>query len=142
MTTEKKIAYNRKWREKHPDYDKTRYQKNKDRIDDVHENWLLQHPNYQKSELQKKRLLVLIHYGGNPPKCACCGESELDFLTVDHIYGGGSKIRRETKMYGSSFYRWLIENNFPEGYRVLCCNCNWGCRRNNGVCSHVIHRKC
>lgn len=80
---------------------------------------------------QKYRVQVLIHYGGDPPKCACCGESEFRFLTLDHINGGGSKQRREifdgTKRKdrgGVPFYRWVKKNGFPEGFQVLCSNCN------------------
>jgi len=40
------------------------------------------------------RMTVLKHYGGTPPKCACCGESHLEFLAIDHIKGGGIKERK------------------------------------------------
>lgn len=83
---------------------------------------------------RKLRLEVIIHYGGNPPKCACCGETELDFLTIDHINNDGAKHR---KQHGHNFLpNWLKKNDFPEGFRVLCYNCNCGRRINNGVCPH------
>jgi hypothetical protein len=53
--------------------------------------------------------------------------SDIDVLTIDHINDDGADQRR--KLYGgrtgggSRFYKWLIKNNFPEGYQVLCCNC-------------------
>lgn len=70
---------------------------------------------------EKIRMTVLIHYGGKPPKCKCCGERHLEFLSIDHIKGGG---RQERIKYGSKFYYSLIRRNFPKGYRVLCHNCN------------------
>lgn len=85
--------------------------------------------NYSKEE----RIKALTHYGGNPPKCVCCGESHLKFLTIDHINGGGNKHRKKV---GSYICAWLIKNNFPEDFQVLCYNCNCGRSLNNGICPH------
>lgn len=95
---------------------------------------------YSKEYFNRCRLEVLIHYGGNPPKCACCDESNVKFLTIDHINGGGAKQRKQVGG-GFNFYRWLIRNNFPEGYQVLCFNCNCGRAKNNGVCPHKDTKK-
>ena len=35
------------------------------------------------------RLLALYAYGGDVPRCACCGETQLAFLTLDHIDNDG-----------------------------------------------------
>jgi predicted restriction endonuclease len=85
----------------------------------------------------KNKLKVLTHYGGNPPKCACCGETIFDFLTMDHIDGGGIKQFKQIG-YGTAFYNWLIKNNYPEGFQVLCYNCNCGRSHNKGICPHQI----
>lgn len=82
---------------------------------------------------------VIDHYGG---KCACCGESNPLFLTIDHINNDGKKHRREISNGkknpgGQKIYYWLKENNFPEGFQVLCYNCNLGKARNNGTCPHI-----
>jgi len=71
---------------------------------------------------RRKRLRVLEHYGGSPPKCACCGESLLEFLTIDHINGGGNK-ERQKRGFNTAYY--LERENYPSGYRVLCMNCNF-----------------
>ena len=76
---------------------------------------------YHKEHVIKLRKDVLFHYGG---VCACCGESTYEFLSLDHIYGGGNKQKRELGKRGPNFYRWLKVNGYPEGYRVLCHNCN------------------
>ena len=70
---------------------------------------------------RKRREEVLKHYGG---KCACCGESAYHFMSIDHINGGGYKHRKEIGNFGRNFYKWLIKNNFPNGFQVLCHNCN------------------
>lgn len=66
---------------------------------------------------------VFNKYGG---KCACCGESKHPFLSIDHINGGGKRHREEIGLGsgGVLFYQWLKDNGFPEGYRILCHNCN------------------
>lgn len=85
----------------------------------------------------KNKVTVMAHYGQS--KCNCCGESELEFLTIDHIDGCGARHRRSisnfTELSGEKFYRWLIKNNFPSGYQVLCFNCNFG-KYVNGECPH------
>lgn len=91
---------------------------------------------------QKRRLEVLTHYGGNPPKCVCCGEPIIEFLTVDHINGGGEKHRKQIRSKNgkkTNFYRWLIDNNFPEGYQVMCSNCNMAKGRSKTVHCPVHH---
>jgi len=69
---------------------------------------------------RKDRVFCVESYGG---ECVCCGENNLEFLCIDHINGGGNKHRKKVG-HGGTFYRWLRKNNMPEGYRVLCHNCN------------------
>jgi hypothetical protein len=64
---------------------------------------------------------ALSAYGGE--KCACCPESRLDALTIDHVEGGGNQWRMSPQGEGT-IYWFLIRNTFPTGYRVLCWNCN------------------
>ena len=40
---------------------------------------------YQRNYYDIARRKILEHYGGNPPKCACCGEAQYFFLTLDHM---------------------------------------------------------
>lgn len=89
----------------------------------------------QKEKNQKYRLDALQAYAGKFPKCNCCGESILEFLTIDHISGNGEKHRMKINKRGTAFFIWLRDNNFPEGYQVLCYNCN--CAKGfYGVCPH------
>jgi len=62
------------------------------------------------------------HYGG---ECACCHETALEFLAIDHVKGNGNKHRKEIGLDGGvGFYKWLKRNNWPEGFRAMCHNCN------------------
>lgn len=89
----------------------------------------------QRAMRDRMRMACIRHYSKGSMSCACCGEKELEFLTIDHQEGGGRKHRQRIGWGGSSFYRWLVREKFPGGYQVLCMNCNWG-RRINGVCPH------
>lgn len=61
-------------------------------------------------------------YGG---KCAMCGISEFDILTIDHIHYGGRKHVRDS---GGCIpmYRKMLKDYRPDLYQVLCYNCNCG----------------
>jgi hypothetical protein len=83
-----------------------------------------------KTYVQKVKKATLAYYGGS---CACCGETELAFLTIDHINGGGCKHRKENGF--GSLYGWLKRNGYPEGFQVLCMNCNLG-KYLCGACPH------
>ncbi len=85
---------------------------------------------YKKRYDLKIKNLIFEHYG---KQCACCSESNLFFLSLDHINGGGTKHR--SKIAGK-FYNWIIQHNFPSGYQTLCFNCNWGKHINGGICPH------
>jgi len=88
---------------------------------------------------RKLKMIVIIHYGGDPPKCACCGETNIEFLSIDHVNGGGNAHRRQLKTRnGWAFYLWLIKNNYPEGYQVLCFNCNLS----KGFYGYCPHQTC
>lgn len=67
--------------------------------------------------------IVLNHYSNNTLKCQCCGEDDYHGLTIDHINNDGTEHRKEVGT-GNGLYKWLIKNNFPGGFQVLCWNCN------------------
>jgi len=71
----------------------------------------------------RDKKIVMRHYSNGELKCALCDVNDIDMLTIDHIYGGGNKSRKEMGMSaGVRFYRDLIKKGFPSGYRVLCWN--------------------
>lgn len=97
------------------------------------QDWYLKHRGEVKSQYQRNRLenekqhvrrriilrqLVFNHYGW---KCSCCGEGREEFLCLDHIKGGGNRHKKTVH----HLYQWIVKNNFPEGFRTLCFNCNF-----------------
>lgn len=79
---------------------------------------------------------VVDHYG---EKCQCCGETNLLFLTIDHIQNDGALQRKTVVQGGIKFYAFLRKNNYPDKdkYRVLCFNCNCAIGA-YGFCPHNI----
>jgi|SRR6267143_846027 len=101
--------------------------------------------NLRKGQVSRVRIarIVIEHYGG---KCSCCGFVDFDFkihgrrfLQIDHIEGGGNSHRKLVHTgSGQGFYRWLIRNNFPFAFRVLCAGCNVSIKPGEAKC--VLHK--
>lgn len=88
-------------------------------------------PKYKETHAKRKKL-VIEKYGG---VCVCCGETEIAFLTIDHINNDGAEHRRKIGHGGTQIYRWLVKNDFPPGFQTLCFNCN--CAKSIiGYCPH------
>lgn len=62
-------------------------------------------------------------YGGQI--CVKCGDTRFAVLTFHHTNHDGAEHRRNGVGSGLSFILWLRRNNYPEGFQVLCQNCNW-----------------
>lgn len=105
--------------------------------------WRKAHPDrtreYELKHDDKVRDIIFARYGTS---CACCGESERVFLTLDHINGDGAAHRRElagsSRVGGVNFYQKLIKAGLPDGIRTLCWNCN-AARHRLGVCPHEVN---
>lgn len=97
-----------------------------------HNKEKLAHRQRERRAYQREEIITF--YGG---KCACCGETRIEFLCIDHISGGGTQERRELGMskYFTKLSHSAKEGKRLRGYRVLCHNCNQalGCY---GYCPH------
>ncbi len=83
---------------------------------------------------KKLRLRIIEHYGNN---CKCCGETQLEFLTIDHVNNDGAQHRRDLVKGSSSYNVWLdiVRKDFPSDFQILCMNCNWA-KGKYGYCPH------
>lgn len=158
--------YNRQWRERNKEWLKTyeRKRPTKEQRKVEHRRWYLKHRDailvkqrekyqaniekhhayerarskerrsYRLAYFRKLKAEVITVYGG---MCKCCGESTMEFLSIDHINGNGNKHRTEAKCGGgSSFYLWLKRYKFPtDNFQLLCFNCNFAKHR-YGLCPH------
>jgi len=92
---------------------------------------------------RRLRLDTLLQYSRGKLECACCGERELTFLTLDHVNGDGAQHRRSLSAdTGASFYRALKMLGYPDDppLEVVCQNCNYGRWAGKGVCPHRRQR--
>ena len=141
--SERKKAYDKEFQKTYwPKY----YLKNKERIKKQQLEHYYQNrkrnPRYKieatvraKKHRVKMKELVFSNYGG---KCNCCEESNMKFLTIDHVNNKGREhVRSNGKRYlGFLLYKWARDNNYPDSLQVLCFNCNCGKQVNGGVCPH------
>lgn len=124
------------WHSKHKDrvYEQNRVRYHVQKLDpDWYAGLLEKRRRLAPAQNQRLRTETILAYGGF--KCACCGETEPRFLTIDHIENDGH-IQRKVHRTGSCFYRWLRKNGYPKGFQVLCMNCNFGKAMNKGICPH------
>ena len=99
--------------------------------------WFARHGERIRDERRRARSdirrMVLEHYGG---VCACCGETEPAFLTIDHINNDGAAHRRAIGATSASHFAvWLYRHGYPDGFQVLCANCNHA-KAVVGTCPH------
>ena len=73
------------------------------------------------------------------PYCHCPGHDErcIELLVIDHKK---KRTKKEKGLTGKSFYKYLKENNYPEGYQVLCFSCNFVKELYNGKCPHLFEK--
>ena len=143
--------------EKHRARSKIYYEKNKEKINEKHkkynkeneksvrlylDGWKKEHAEQlkkydkiyhdkYKEKMKQQKIEAFDHYCGQI--CCWCGENDFDVLSIDHINNDGNIHRKSGNKGISNIYRWLKDNNYPEGFQVLCNNCNWIKYRNGGV---------
>lgn len=103
-----KTAWARKWRADHVGEDRQR----------------------RRAYALRDRLTALAAYGN---RCACCGETRPEFLSIDHVNNDGAAHRRE--IGSGNLPAWLRAHNYPAGFQVLCYNCNMA-KAFFGSCPH------
>jgi len=94
--------------------------------------------DYNRTYARRIRIEVMEHYGA---RCACCGEREMLFLTLDHVNNDGAQHRRShgsrRDFGGWRLYRWLKTHDYPNDVKLqaLCFNCN-SAKAFFGACPH------
>lgn len=104
---------------------------------DRYKNWSQEKKDknriYHKNLRNEARKKIISIYGG---KCSCCGEERFEFLAIDHVNGNGNNMRKnKIHPQGAGFYYWLVKNNYPKDFQILCHNCNMA-KAFYGYCPH------
>jgi hypothetical protein len=93
-----------------------------------------------REKRKQEKDMVVAKLGG---KCACCGESQREFLTIDHISGDGAAHRKTLGVRANnmaSFCGKLLREGRTEGIQVLCANCHLA-KDMHGGCPHELERR-
>lgn len=85
---------------------------------------------------QEAKQRAIVMYGNH---CACCNETRLGFLTIDHMNNDGRSDRKSVGSGngGTRFYRKIVNMPKRNDLQVLCFNCNCGRQVNGGTCPHL-----
>ena len=101
-----------------------------------HTKYGAEHREQERDAGIRLKAEVMQAYGG---QCACCHETEISFLTLDHINDDGNTHRKlmGNSSSGTGFYRKLRAEGFPNNppLQVLCWNCNLA-KHQRGSCPH------
>jgi hypothetical protein len=105
---------------------------------EYHQKWYIENKErlskHYRGKYYEERHKFFEMYG---EVCACCGESTIEFLTVEHIQG---QIGRTHRKFGNKAYKEAIREYRPDLYEVLCMNCNHA-RGRYGYCPHRKDKK-
>jgi hypothetical protein len=99
--------------------------------------------NYNPCNHILKPFVMMCLSDGKILQCRCCGLTGIHNLVIDHKKRGGNQHRRELVKSGlgspgSAMLKWLIINDFPDGYQILC----WACNNSKNSGTHCrIHNK-
>ena len=88
---------------------------------------------YGKAYVRKYKALAYEVLGN---KCACCGEAEQIFLSLDHIQNDGCIDRIKNGRRTTAQYKEIVDNPSQTKFQLLCMNCNWAKRY--GICPHKV----
>ena len=93
----------------------------------------------EAKQIRRKRLRaqVIEILGGC---CARCGFSDARALQVDHVNGDGSVDRKKFRGQ-DTLYKHIIRRGAQGRYQILCANCNWIKRDEDGEYLHRKRRK-
>ena len=79
-----------------------------------------------QEKLEQSRKAVINHLGG---KCTNCSIDDPKVLQIDHIAGGGSIVQKRNRV---SWYKSILKNEQNNDLQLLCANCNWIKKYDNG----------
>ena len=127
------------------EYNRDYYRRNKERVDKLNAEWKKANPEKRHktalSYYYRLQAEAIEAYGG--VVCKSCGIDEPFVLTIDHVENNGNQHRKEIGSTGGhKFYKWLKDNGYPDGFQVLCMNCNHAKYRNGGTIPESLKGRC
>lgn len=121
-----------KYRAKHPKFvakerEKARLEMRKRRENPVYRAKCVEESRKWRKLLREE---IFTHYSNGKPKCAKCGYSDSRALCLDHMNNDGAAHRKslvKNSYRGGNAVAVYVDvkrRGFPDGFQVLCHNCN------------------
>lgn len=85
----------------------------------------------ERERYAQARERVLFHYSDGKMCCSNCRYDDIKALTIDHLDNNEARHRKDRTW--ANIFIYLERNDYPNGYQVLCMNCNW--------IKHLAHSK-
>ena len=131
--SEKNKDKRKAYREANKDKKKAYNEANKDKI-----------KAQQKAYRIASKIDVFSHYSkkisnSDIPICSCCGYNDIRFLNLDHIKSRKNIPQKEKKLNGIRLWKYIKSQGYPDGYQVMCFNCNIA-KGNRKYCPHQLDR--
>jgi hypothetical protein len=105
----------------------------KQKRSDYAKKWNKEHLEEQTKKRRYRRqnckIKVISHYSKGTMTCCKCGTDDMRILTIDHINGKGNEHRKQIHRH---LAEWVVRNNYPDGFQILCIKCQWIKRVENG----------
>ena len=92
--------------------------------------------HYYAHKAKEFRMQIITAYGH---KCTCCGITQYEFLTIDHVNNDGAEERKAingANIANRKIYQKIIDDGYPDRYQILCWNCNAAKQYHGGCPSH------
>ena len=90
---------------------------------------------YMREYMQERRLELLAAFGG---KCKRCGFSDPRALQIDHVHGGG-RVEILSGISTNAYAKRILADKTGK-YQLLCANCNWIKKHENGETGDKFRR--
>ncbi len=116
--------YKRHFDTYHPETKMKYYYSHREEILEKEQKRRDENPYQQIIWRQRLKLEVMSHYSKGLPHCNYCGFDDIRALCIDHIENNGSSHRKEVGGSSTTTYIWLKKRHYPNGFQVLCENCN------------------
>jgi hypothetical protein len=121
---------NREHPEVHRERSRRYYKEHRQQRVEYSRNYCLAHmPQYRECQRKYRQRLKTKVFTKLGNKCVRCGFSDPRALQIDHVHGGGMKELREIS---PSAYHKKVLADTEGNYQLLCANCNWIKKSENG----------
>lgn len=116
---EKLVVYDKKYREENKELLRQRSKDGHKKFREKERAHCRAHREDRIADRKRIKTKVFEHYSGGDIKCKKCGNVDMKVLCLDHINFVPISEKRKDNYWS------LMVRGYPEGFQVLCYNCNF-----------------